>query len=265
MVQAMSIVCMSFSLLAAFGFPIGLAVYMYRKERISLKALLVGVLVFTVFQFLTRIPLLSFLSGMDWYRDLVSNLLFGAFVIGGLTAGLFEETGRYLGFRFFLKKELSWKNGIAFGIGHGGIEAIGLVGLTYINNIVISIMINTGMFDSLIAPQIGSEAATQVKSQLVELPPAIFLIGGLERIFAVIVQIALSLIVLYGVMNRKIIYLFAAILAHTLLNAPGVIIVQQGYSVWLAELYIFIFAAVAAYFIIRSRPFFERIPGENLK
>ena len=40
----------------------------------------------------------------------------------GFTAGLFEEVGRYLAFTTILKKRLDWKNAVAFGIGHGGIE-----------------------------------------------------------------------------------------------------------------------------------------------
>lgn len=262
-VNPLSIACMFVSLLVIVLFPLGLMIYLYKKEKISLKAVLAGALVFIVTQFLTRIPLLTWLGGQPWFRELsVSSLLFSAVFIGGFTAGLFEETGRYLGFRYLLKKELSWKNGVAFGIGHGGIEALGLVGLTYVNNIVISVMINTGLFDSYVVPRVGAEMAAYIKSQLIGLPPAMFLVGGLERLLAMIVQIGLSLVVLYGVMNRKISCLVYAILLHTLLNAPPVIMVQQGFSIWLAELYIFMAAVVALVYIQKSRERFERISLE---
>ena len=249
------------SLLLTFLFPIGLTVFMYKKYRISFKALFIGAAVFIVFQFLTRIPLLTALAGQPWYQSLAQNLYFSAVIIGGLTAGLFEEVGRYLGFRFVLKKELAWRNGIAFGIGHGGIEAIGLIGLTYINNIVMSIMINNGTFDSAIAPQLGTNAAWQIKNLLITTPSIDFLMGGLERVLVIIVHIAFSLVVLYGVMNRKIIYLMMAILLHTMLNAPAVLLVSHGMSLWYAELYLFIFAAAAVLFIIKSKQRFEQIPG----
>jgi uncharacterized membrane protein YhfC len=38
-----------------------------------------------------------------------------------------------------LKNKLSWQNGIAFGIGHGGIEALVFVGSAYVNNIVFNL------------------------------------------------------------------------------------------------------------------------------
>ncbi|HAP31474.1 MAG TPA: YhfC family intramembrane metalloprotease [Firmicutes bacterium] len=261
MVSSHAIIFMSISLLVIITFPLGLAVYLYRKEKIALKAILVGVLVFIVFQLLTRLPILSALGNQPWFRELsASSLLFSALLVGGLSAGLFEETGRYLGFRYFLKDKLSWQNGIAFGIGHGGIEAIVLVGLAYINNIVFSIMINQGLFDSAIAPQLGTEMAAFVKSQLISTPPATFLLGGLERLLTIIIHIALSLLVLYAVISKKLAYLVYAILLHTMLNALAVIIARE-FGIWYAQLYIFALAATAAFYIGRSRRFFERLTG----
>jgi len=248
---------MVFSLLLIFLFPIGLIIFMYRKYGISFKALLVGAAVFMIFQFLTRIPLLAVLGRQPWYEPLAQNLFFNAVIIGGLTAGLFEETGRYLGFRYVLKNDLSWENGIAYGIGHGGIEAVGLVGLNYINNIVLSLMINSGIFDSIIVPQIGEAAAGQIKNVLIATPPVDFLLGGVERVLAITVHLAFSLIVLYAVMNRKIIFLFAAILLHAVLNAPAVILLARGYSTWAVELYVFLFAVAATVFIVKSKRLFQ--------
>lgn len=258
MVSTASLILMFISLLLVFLFPIGLIIFMYKKYRISFKALLVGAAVFIVFQFLTRIPLLGILAGQPWYRPLADNLFFSAVIIGGLTAGLFEEVGRYLGFRFALKKELSWENGIAYGIGHGGIEAVGLVGLSYINNIVVSIMINNGIFDSTIVPQVGEDAAWQIKNALITTPPVDFLLGGVERIFAVVAHIAFSLVVLYAVMHRKPAYLLYAILLHAALNAPAVILMAQGFGAWAAELYLFVFAVAAFVFIVKSKGLFAR-------
>ncbi|MBT9173566.1 MAG: hypothetical protein DDT21_01967 [Syntrophomonadaceae bacterium] len=263
MVSPFSIIFMVVSLLLIIAFPLGLAVYLYKKEKIFLKAILVGAMVFSVFQLLTRIPLLSALGNQPWFRELsADSLLFSAFLVGGLSAGLFEETGRFLGFRYLLKNKLSWQNGIAFGIGHGGIEAIVLVGLAYVNNIVFSIMINQGLFDSAIAPQLGAEMAAFVKSQLIGTPPATFLLGGLERLMTIIIHIALSLLVLYAVINKKIAYLFYAILLHTMLNALAVTIARE-FGIWYAQLYILLLAVTAVIYIGRSRRFFDRPAADS--
>lgn len=103
-------------------------------------------------------------------------------------------------------------------------EAIGLIGLTYINNIIICLMINSGAFDSTIAPRVGADTAWQIKNLLIATPAIDFLVGGMERVLAITVQIAFSLVVLYGVMNRKAVYVAYAILLHAALNAPAAIL-----------------------------------------
>lgn len=256
MVSTASLAAMFFTLLLSLFLPVGLAIYYYRKYRFSLKAFFVGAAVFFLFQIVIRTPLLVFLSSQAWFSELSGNLFFSAVIIGGLTAGLFEECGRYLGFRFILPKELSWKNGLAYGLGHGGIEAIILVGLTYINNIVISLMINKGTFDQFVAPQLGAEASL-IKSQLVNIPAHIFAAAGVERALALIIQVALSLIVLYAVKYRRPLFLLAAILLHTVLNAGAIYLQAAGAGVWLVELYIAAIAVAAFYLIIKSRPWID--------
>lgn len=255
MVSTLSIIFMIISLIIAFGLPLALIIWFYKKEKISLIAVLVGALVFLVSQLLTRIPLLNLLSGTEIYRQMTENLVLIAFFLA-FTAGLFEEVGRWIGFKYFLKKHLSWKNGVAFGIGHGGFEAITLTGFAYINNLAYSFMINAGSFDTVIAPQLGPEMSAYIYDQLVGLPSYTFLIAGFERIFAILLHIAFSLLVLYGVMNRKPVYLLYAILVHGAANIPAVIIPGLGLNLLYAELYLLIVAVLSYFYIRRSKDSF---------
>lgn len=257
MVSQPAIVFMLITVLLSFVFPVGAVVYLYKKKRISLKAVGVGALTFLLFQFATRIPLLTLLSTEPWFQGLMGNLFFSAVLIGGVSAGLFEEVGRYLAFRFPLKRNLSWKNGLAYGLGHGGIEAIMLVGVTYIYYIGLSLMLNAGQFDSLIGTQFDAETAAMIRSQLVNTPPVYFLFGGLERFFTLFIHIGLSLMVLYGVITGKIRYLLYAILLHTLVNAPTVIMFEMGVNIWLVQGFILLLAVLALVWIVRSRSLLE--------
>lgn len=255
MVSSISILFMAISLLIIFLFPLSLIVYFYRKEKISLPAVLVGALVFFVFQVATRIPLLNYLAGLEWFQVIATNIVFFA-VFLGLSAGIFEEVGRFVGFKYFLRNILERKNGIAYGIGHGGIEAMLLVGLTYINNIAFSVMINSGTFDKIIDQQLGSVTADIIKDALVKTPPLMFLVGGIERFFSIIIQIALSLIVLHAVRFKKTSFLLFAILIHTLINIPAVMITQHELSIWVSQAYIFIIAMAGFMFIKKSKYLF---------
>ncbi len=68
---------------------------------------------------------------------------------GSLAAALFEETGRFIIMKFFMRKLLERQNTLLYGIGHGGIEAILLEGFTSISNKVVLLMINTGKIDTV--------------------------------------------------------------------------------------------------------------------
>ena len=63
---------------------------------------------------------------------------------GGLAAGLFEETGRYLTMRFLMKGKWTRENALMYGAGHGGLEAVLILGMASVNNLLYSVMINTG-------------------------------------------------------------------------------------------------------------------------
>ncbi len=251
MVDNLSILTISISIVLVFGLPIGLGLYLYLKERISLVAILVGVLGFLVPQVMIRIPLLGMFSATDVYQLLVARpLLLGLFL--GVTAGLFEETGRWIGFRYLLKNRLERKNALAYGVGHGGFEAIFLVGLGYISNLVISLMINNGTYDSLVAPQLGTNADT-VRITLLSTPAYLFLAGGIERVFAIAIQLGLSVMVYLSVKSRQSRYYWVAVLMHTVVNFPVVLFASAGVSLIWIEAWVALCAAAALWFIRYSR------------
>ncbi len=250
MVKISSIIFISISLFLSIILPLILAIILHKKLRFVWKAVFVGGLIFLVFQILTRIPLLSYVQKTFWCQAFYTSypLIYGFLL--ALSAGLFEEIGRYIGFRFFLKKHLDWENGIAYGIGHGGLEAI-FIGTTFLNDLIISVLINTGK----VPPQIPQS----IISTFVNATPLMFLIGGIERLFAFVAQIGLSIIVLYAVKNKKSIFLLLAILIHTILDLGAAIF---GKNILLVETYVAIFAVLSFVWILKSKTLF--IQDESL-
>lgn len=257
MISGLSIAFMAVSLSVCFLVPVALTIYFYRKYKISLIAVLIGALVFTISQLVIRIPLLSLFGKQQWYIDMSSNIYVIALFLG-LTAGLFEELGRYIAMRIFMKKSLSWKNGIAVGIGHGGIEAISLVGLTFLNYIIMSLMINSGVFDSMIASKLPADVAYQIKTTLANTPSSSFLAGGLERLMTMSIQIAFSVMVLFSVRFKKSLYLLYAILLHALVDSPLVVLGSMGVNVWIMELIVAFFGIAGLVYTIKAKDIFQR-------
>lgn len=240
-------------------FPIALALYFYRKERISIKVLFIGILSFTVTQILVRMPLLRMMETKAWFQGFASTNAFLLHLILAASAGIFEEFGRVYGFQWFLKDRMEWKDGIAFGIGHGGIESI-YIGLSSINNIVMSLAINSGTFESLVGNKLSPEMAVSIKEQLISLTPTTFLAGGFERIFTLFIQIGLTLLALYGIKNHQHRFSIYAILIHTLIDLPLPYLLGT-VGLWGTEAFIAIIGIIALVLILKARKWFEPSKG----
>jgi uncharacterized membrane protein YhfC len=105
--------------------------------------------------------------------------------------------------------------------------------------------------------------AQMIRSSLVDTPSYMFMLGGLERLFTMVIHVALSLLVLLGLMNKKYVYLFYSILVHALLNIIAVLLGQV--NIWVSELSILAFAIAALVFIIKSYSFDSlKPPGDVL-
>lgn len=254
MVSTISLLGMVFTLLVSIAAPVVLAIILYRRHRYHPLSLVVGAAVFVISQIIIRIPLLSALAGTSWHQKYSSSLIY-LLLIYALSAGLFEETGRFIGFRFFRKNHLDWKNAVSFGIGHGGIEAALLVGMQSVNNLTISLMINSGSFDTLMAPSLGDQAEL-VKEALTGTPPAHFFLAGVERLAVLPVHIILSIIVCLAVVKRKYVLVLLAILLHGIVNAPAVLASPYALSVYVIEGMIIVMSVIAIWAIFKSKRWF---------
>jgi Predicted membrane protein len=228
MVPVSSIIAMGVCGLLGFAVPVALAWWLVKKHNAHLRTILIGAATFIVFalvlesllhQLVLKGPHGQAIMGNTWYYALY----------GGLAAGIFEETGRFLAMKFLLKKEPSKAlPAVAYGAGHGGVEMILIFGVTMISNIVLSVMINTGASDTLLATA-PADALEQVQSQFEQLETATagsFFLGFWERISALILQLGLSILVWTAVRKGgKWMWLFpAAILLHFLVDGCAVVI-----------------------------------------
>jgi uncharacterized membrane protein YhfC len=262
MVTTGTFAAMIFTLIICFAVPIGLAVFLYIKKKISLLAVAIGALTFFLMQIMIRIPALQILSQTAFYFRLTAYPFWFALFLG-FTAALFEEGGRWLAFRFLMKGHLDHKNALAMGIGHGGIEAMALVGMVYLNYFVIAFMINDGSFQSSIVPVVGESAANQILAVLTGTNSTAFLLAGVERGLTLIIQIAFSMLVYFSVRHHRLIYLGVAMLAHTVLDLLAVYLNQVGVSMYAIEAVVVVFAAVGLWFLIRSERIDSRLLGSE--
>lgn len=128
---------------------------------------------------------------------------------GGIAAGVFEETGRFLAFRFALKNRTDRVAALSYGIGHGGIEAFLIVGLTMAANLALGLSAGN--------PALPPETAAAVEA-LAATPASMFLWSGLERVSAIALHMANSVLVFAAARTEKRWLYPAAILTHAAVN-----------------------------------------------
>ncbi len=234
------------SLLVSVGIPMILGLFWENKKDASLSSALKGAGTFVVFALILESIVHNIVikvMGQDSFMELPFYAIYG-----GLAAGLFEEVGRYIVMRLFMKKKLDKTEAIMFGIGHGGVESILLVGLTCVANMVVSIMLNIGQ-GSLLLKGTDPSMQTQLIEQLSPLwlsGPGTFLWTGVERISAITFHICASYLVYRAVRDRKFSLCILAVILHALMDGIMLVIQKLSGSIALTEGYIFVFAVTFA-------------------
>lgn len=114
-----------------------LIIFKLKNKDVKLRYFFIGAAAFVVFALILEQILHYFMLSTIQNSGIVFYTLYGA-----LCAGIFEETGRFLAFKLFCKKENDPRASIMYGLGHGGVEAIVLVGITLISYAVTAVTVN---------------------------------------------------------------------------------------------------------------------------
>ena len=203
-----------FSLCISIALPVVLLIVVHKKTKARMAMAVIGAATFFLFAMVLEQILHAVVLGVGGERITGNIWIYGLY--GGLAAGLFEEVGRFVAMRFAMKKQLSLPNALMYGVGHGGIEAILIVGLASVSNLVTSIMINAGTLEASLGAldQATKEATLTQLSALWTTPSYQFFLSGIERIVAVTLHIALSVLVFQAVKLGKKRYWFLAFAIH---------------------------------------------------
>ena len=178
--------------------PLGLMGYLHHKKGARWFPFLTGAVFFPLFAMgLERVfhslvlgsPLGGAISGNIWLYALY----------GGLAAGIFEEAGRLAAFRLVLKDRREPVTALSYGLGHGGMEAFLLVGLTMIANLSLGL----------------AHAAGTLPPEAAEM---MFFWAGFERMPAIILHVSNSVLVFASVWTGRRWLFPAAILTHAAVN-----------------------------------------------
>lgn len=249
MVGTGAIVSLIFCGILSVGIPIAAMIIAKKKlSGASWLSPLIGAGTFVVFALILEqichafmLPLVS--------GSTVAFVLYGAFA-----AGIFEETGRFLACRFLMKNRMDNANAVFMGIGHGGIEAVLVVGVSMLSTTITAFMVNAVGIEGLAAMSGISDAETldMLRAQIdtvvaFSFPTAIAMV--VERILAMTIHVCMSVFVMKAVSVKGKLWLYpAAILLHAGLDVFAALY-QRGVitSLWVVEIILAVFAAVTVF------------------
>lgn len=230
-------------------------VYKRRRRDVWLLSALIGAGTFLVFALvleqLLHTVMLPVVSG--------NKVLYC--VYGCLAAGVFEETGRFVAYKAFMKNHRTAHNAVMMGLGHGCFEAMALLGAGFLSNAFVAVSVNAVGFDVFVeqAAMGNAELAETVRLQIeaiAQVGAGSVALGLFERLIAMTFHVCMSVIVYKSVEKGRFILFPAAILLHALLDSVAVMY-QVGVITSLTVVYIpmvIMTAAVAVptYKIIKS-------------
>lgn len=257
-VPAASIAWMAFSLLVAVGLPAALCIIVKKKLHAALSPVFIGAATFIIAVNVLEASVHDLVLGSTAGEAILNSTWLYALYAGAMAA-LFEEFARLGAMKLLMKNKLTRENALMYGVGHGGIEAIILVGLLYLSNLITSVMINTGAIASAFAG-LDADAAQALAAQLAPLssPPLLFAAAGVERISAITLHICLSYFVYRAARYGEKRYFALALAAHFAVDA-GTVLLSNYADIALLETVVIAAVALLAVYTVRT----YRAEGES--
>jgi uncharacterized membrane protein YhfC len=249
--------------------PLLLGFFIAKKLKVSWKLFLLGLVFFIAVQVIhtplvlvTQAPLALALRGLTTNPALILAALA---IYLGLMAGLFEEIGRYLVFRYYFTRKgirYSRENALMFGAGWGGVESM-------IIGVLLSFTLVSYLYAAIALSSPGVATTTAEAQQLallLQITPLDVLFGLAERIMTLTLQIAFTLMVMYSVMRGTLLFLGLAVAWHTAVDAVAVYASQTiGIPATEGLLFLFFLAGLAFIYWVWPRMLSgsgDETPGE---
>ena len=178
------------------------------------------------------------------------------FVLYGIAmAGVFEECGRHIVLKYILKKNRTRENAVLYGIGHGGIEILAVLLPSMITYLAVAVLFSGGDTESALQTLNITEETAEAALPTVQAAAAfdygMMAMNVIERLFAMLFHIGLTVIVFYGVVNDKKVFLPVAILLHMLMDTFPALYQRGLLPLWSVEVWAAVWTAIVVFIAVK--------------
>ena len=250
-VSTAAIICIIIAMLLGIIVPIAMLLFLRKRTGLSTKAFWVGCIVMFLFaltlESLLHQAVYSSVIGQKIWNDVWLYAIYG-----GIMAGLFEETGRFLAFKFILKREQeSDGNALLYAAGHGGFEMFAILFFAMLNNLTYAMVMNHPAKMAQVFEHSTPEQAEQIRQvyQLLAVTPAWnYLLAIAERGAAILLQFGLTTFVWFAVKKggKKLWLLAVAFLLHAFSDASTILVNEFTNNAVLTEGYVWVMALIVS-------------------
>lgn len=249
-VPTATVIILAIDVILGIAVPFVLFLLLRKSHMASVKSFFTGFVIMFLFSMILKTlaqkPIFAAAG------DMVNNIWFLG-IVSGLMAGLFEEVGRFVAMKWFLKSEMDNNyNALSYGLGHGGFEFMLILMAGMVGNLIIAVLMNSGNAALLTAGSPIDEKAMETLvngcKELALSSPTLFLVSPIERFAAYTAQMGMSILVWSSVKNKKWYLLPISVLVHTVLDATAVIVFKSTESYFITELIVWIIAILIAIF-----------------
>ena len=229
-------------------------IYWFKKHKQQIKVgyLIAGAIGFVVSARVleTIVHFIFIVSDNPASRFINGNTV--AYVIyGTLMAGLFEEIGRFVILKYIVKKNRTRENAVLYGIGHGSIEIIAVLVPSMVAYLAIAIIFSVSDVESALSTLKITEENAGTLLPTVQVAAkfdfTLMALNIIERVFAMCVHIGLTVIVYYGIVNAKKIFLPLAIVLHMAVDTLPALYQRGAVPLWSVEVWMALWAVAIAF------------------
>lgn len=222
-----SITAMLIVALTCTALPFIFLGYYRSKKKVKISSFFIGMAIYFLFALigegLLSIVIFHGLSVSAFFNPVDHPVYYALY--GAVVAGIFEETGKYVGLKKWMNSRPGKENAFLFGVGHGSFEMVAYGSSLFMGNIIIALMVNSFGIDGYLEKLgITGETAERQKEmicQLMAIPPVENAAAGIERILALIFQASLTIFVFLSLNHEKLKYLFPiAVVLHIIGYLP---------------------------------------------
>lgn len=242
--------------IACCAVPALAALLLYKKCGGNVSAFFLGCGMYLLFNVMLNSTVGAIVSMTSAAEKLWFVVLYS-----GLSAALMDGFGRIAAFRWALKRNLCPTNAMLYGLGFGWVDCVLLLGIDSIYSAAFGSAYNRdpAALEALGAPEMVAALTQQLKTTDI----GQLLASGVDRLLAVVLQMALAQLMMTAIAKTKGGYTILAILLQHVCVCAIVWMDEITGSILLGLVIRLVFTAVAILLALRTKEYWEQTKKEE--